>query len=205
MASPAQGRPPVSHDARILGIAADHIRRFGRERTTIVSIARTAAMSHANVYRYFESKEALIDAVTAQWLKPIEAGLRDIANSADPAYDKIERMLAVVYRGYRAKLESDPALFALLVEAAGVERPVATRHYGRLRAELKVAIEEGMAGGGFPNGDIVRAVDLVVDAAHRFIHPAAVGMDASISRPQIDARFSRVSRFIGRALVAGIR
>ena len=34
----------------------------------VVAIAREAAMSHGNVYRYFPSKEALFDAVTEQWL-----------------------------------------------------------------------------------------------------------------------------------------
>ncbi len=39
-------------DVRILDIAADHIRRHGIERTTILSIAAEAGMSHANIYRY---------------------------------------------------------------------------------------------------------------------------------------------------------
>ena len=67
-----------SADIRILDLAAEHIRQHGIERTTVVAIAREAAMSHGNVYRYFPSKEALVDAVTAQWLKPIETGVRDI-------------------------------------------------------------------------------------------------------------------------------
>ena len=46
----------------LLGIATDHVRRFGIERTTVVAIAREAGMTHANVYRYFPSKEALVDA-----------------------------------------------------------------------------------------------------------------------------------------------
>ena len=55
-----------SADARILDLAAEHIRRHGIERTTVVAIAREAAMSHGNVYRYFPSKEALVDAVTGE-------------------------------------------------------------------------------------------------------------------------------------------
>ena len=48
-------------------------------------------MSHANIYRYFPSKSALVEGVTDYWLRPIEAGLRDIADGPDPAYDKLER------------------------------------------------------------------------------------------------------------------
>ena len=55
-------------DGRILRIAAEHIRRYGLERTTVVSIAAEAGMSHANVYRYFPSKNSLIEALTDHWL-----------------------------------------------------------------------------------------------------------------------------------------
>ena len=50
--------------ARLLDIATEHVRRHGIERTTVVSVARDAGVSHAAVYRYFASKNALVDAVT---------------------------------------------------------------------------------------------------------------------------------------------
>jgi AcrR family transcriptional regulator len=204
MAAPGQNPPPAANDARILDIAADHVRRHGIERTTIVSIAKAAGMSHANIYRYFASKEALVEALSAQWLKPVERGLRDIANSADPAYDKIERMLAAVHRAYRTKLDSDPAVFGLFAAAAREGRDVATRHAAVVLAELRGVVEEGMAGGVFA-GDVARATALVADAGHRFLHPVVVEMDARLPRAQIDARFERVSRLIVRALASGIR
>ena len=51
----------------LLGIAHHDVRLFGIECTTVVAIARDAGMTHANVYRYFPSKEALVDAITAAW------------------------------------------------------------------------------------------------------------------------------------------
>ncbi len=44
-----------SADARILDFAAEHIRQHGIERTTVVAIAREAAMSDGYVYRFFPS------------------------------------------------------------------------------------------------------------------------------------------------------
>jgi AcrR family transcriptional regulator len=38
-------------DARLLTIAADHLKRFGARQVTVVSIADAAGMTHANVYR----------------------------------------------------------------------------------------------------------------------------------------------------------
>jgi AcrR family transcriptional regulator len=195
----------IAADTRILELAADHIRRYGVERTTVVSIAKAAGMSHANVYRYFPSKEALIDAVTDQWLKPVEAGLRDIAEAPDPADDKVERMLAVLHRAYRAKLEDDANIFNLFAEAALGDRAISRRHRNRVQAELHKVVDEGMANGVFTPGDLRRAVALVFDVAYRFIHPAPVRLDAGVPRAQIDARFERVSRLARRALVSGVR
>src|SRR5665213_4604996 len=105
--------PDTPTDARILDTAAEHIRRFGVERTSVTGIAEAAGMSHANVYRYYPSKTALFDEITVHWLKPLEAGLRIIADAQDPAFDKLERMVFAVHRGYRHQLESDPKIFRL--------------------------------------------------------------------------------------------
>ena len=198
-------RAPVSvpHDARLLEIAAEHIRRHGVERTTIVSIAREAGMSHGNVYRYFPSKESLLDSITAAWLKPLEASLREIADAPDPARDKIERMLSAIYRAYRGKREDDPNIFALFVDATVQDRAVARRHRARVRAEAQKVVEESASGTNLVVGDVRRDVSLVLDAAYRFTHPSAIDLDAGTPRSQVDSRFERVSRLVRRALTSG--
>ena len=130
--------PPVSEpiDVRLVDLAAEHVRRYGLRRTTIVGIAHEAGMSHANVYRYFPSKEALIDAVLDQWLKPIEKGARDIADGPDPAVDKLERLASAVFRAYRRKLDEDTAIFQIFAEASAAGRPIARRHRNRIGAEF---------------------------------------------------------------------
>ncbi len=105
-----------STDARILATALDHVRRYGYGRTTVVSVARDAGMSHANVYRYFPSKQALADALTAAWLKPLEAELAAIADAPDPADDKLERLLIAWASALREALEGDANLFEMFEE-----------------------------------------------------------------------------------------
>ncbi|HEY8580162.1 MAG TPA: TetR/AcrR family transcriptional regulator [Beijerinckiaceae bacterium] len=192
--------PPEPTDSRILEIAADHVRRFGLARTTVVSIAAEAGMSHANVYRYFPSKESLIDALTDHWLKPIEAGLHDIADGPDPADDKLERIVSALYRAYRNKVETDPNLFKIFVEAMEEGRAISRRHRSRLQAEILRVIDEGMQGGVFRAGDQRRAMALIFDGLHRFIHPVSVRLDRDAPREQMDARFERLTRVVLRAL-----
>lgn len=196
---------PEPVEARILELAANHIRRYGLRRTTIVSIAEDAGMSHANVYRYFPSKAALVEAVTDYWLRPIEAGLRDIADGPDPAYDKLERILSALQRAYRDKLDSDENLFELFADATARSAAIARRHRNRIQGEIQRVIDEGMATGAFFSGDQRRALAFVFDSLFRFLHPVAVRLDRDARPDQLAARFERVLQQLLRGLVQGLR
>ncbi len=87
------GLRPDSTEERILAAATEQLRRVGLERMRVVAIADDLGISHAGIYRYFPSKEALADAVISLWLKEIERAVLEAANAPDPATDKLERML----------------------------------------------------------------------------------------------------------------
>jgi AcrR family transcriptional regulator len=190
-------------EARILDIARAHIRKFGAARTTIVGVAQEAGMTHANVYRYFPSKDAVLEEVTASWLRPLEARLREAADGADPAYDKLERMLLAIHRVYRQKLETDPALFALLVEALEKAKTSVRKHRTRVQSEIQRVVDEGIASGAFATADRRRALSLIFDSAHRFIHPTAMRLDADAAGPALEDRFERIIALVLRALRSG--
>jgi AcrR family transcriptional regulator len=193
----------LSADLRILELAGDHLRRFGPKRTTIVGIAEAAGMSHANVYRYFPSKQALFEAVTALWLKPLEGELRLIVEGQDPAYDKLERALAALQRAYREKLDSDPILFRLLCEAIDKGHVVARKHRNRVQNEIQAIVEEGIGSGSFRMNDRRRAMALVFDLAHRFIQPVSIALDRNVSAAEVEFRASRVIAAIQHSLTFG--
>ena len=195
--------PPESAESRIAEIARAHVRRFGAARTTIVGIAAEAGMTHANVYRYYPSKLELFEELTASWLRPLEARLREAADGADPAWDKLERMLLAVHRAYRQKLEADPELFDLLIDALANERPSIRKHLSRVQNELQRVVEEGISSGAFAFTDRRRALSLVFDAAHRFIHPVALKLDKATPSAPLAARFETVISMVSRALRTG--
>jgi len=187
-------------DARILQIAAEHVRRYGAAKTTVVAVAAEAGMSHANVYRYFPSKRSLIEALLEQWLKPLEAGLHEIADAPDQADDKLERIVSAVYRAYRNKVETDPHLFAIFAEVIEAGRAAGRRHRAKIQGEISRVVDEGMSSGVFRPADQRRAVALVFDGLHRFLHPVSIRLDRDIPREQADARFERLTSIVLRAL-----
>ena len=201
----ARARPTaVSTDARLLAIAADHLTRLGPKGVTVVAVAAEAGMTHANVYRYFPSKDALLDAVAGRWLRDVEAKLEGIADAPDPADDKLERLLSALGRAQRQALASEPNLFAVHLDATVAARPIARRHRVRLRTLVEHVVEEGIGTGAFTARDRERAIACIFDASYRFTHPLAIQQDADVPRDLVEARLGAVIQTIQRMLRSGL-
>lgn len=194
---------PLSVDARLLAIATEHLARLGHKRVTVVAVAAEAGMTHANVYRYFPSKDALLDAVAGRWLRDVEAELARIADAPDPADDKIERLLMALASAQREVLAREPHLFAVHLDATVAARPIARRHRVRLRSLVERVVEEGIAAGAFVARDRERAIAYIFDASYRFTHPLAMQHDSDLPVDLIQARFGAVIQAIQKVLRIG--
>ncbi len=190
-------------DIRILDIATNQIRHYGFERMTILSVAAEAGMSHANIYRYYPSKTALIEEISAHWLKPLEAALHVIGDAPDPAFDKLERLIFALHRAYRDKIETDPAIFALFALASAQNTNIARRHFGRRDAEMRRVLDEGLSAQGFDPIDPKRAMALILDSTYRFIDPEVIQKDIAVQRGIVEQRMARITKAIFRALGTG--
>jgi hypothetical protein len=94
-------------------------------------------------------------------------------------------------------------LFDLLIEALENERPVARRHRARVQSEVQRVVEEGIASGAFAMTDRRRAMALIFDAAHRFIHPIALKLDKDVAAAALAARCETVVATALRTLRIG--
>ena len=200
MARPA---PAPSVDARLLALAAERLRLHGARAVTVVGIAEAAGMTHANVYRYFPSRAALIDAVAARWLKALEATIADIADAPDPADDKLERLVQALARAHRDLLARDRHLFDVVCDATAASKAMIRKHRARLRQLMERVLDEGIATAKFDPRDRDRAVGLISDAAFRFINPLAVRLDQDTPKDLLDQRLAAVIRVTLRALANG--
>lgn len=190
-------------DQRLLAITAEHLRLLGARRLTVVAVAEAAGMTHANVYRYFPSKEALIDAVVDRWIKTVETRLTDIADAPDPADDKLDRLIVALARANRDGMLENAALYAAFRDAMVRRRAIARRHRVRVRTLLDRIIEEGVSSGAFDPRDRERAAVFVLDACFRFFHPVAVELEAEQTQSQFDQRVATIVAVILRSMVNG--
>jgi AcrR family transcriptional regulator len=190
-------------DTRLLAIAADQLKEFGPRHITVVGIADAAGMTHANVYRYFTNKAALIDAVAGQWLRRMEATIADIADSPDPADDKLERLIQAWAQIHRELLKEDRNLFDVYCTATETSRPLVRKHRARMRQLIERVLDEGIVTGKFDPRDREKAHAFISDAVYRFINPLTVRLDAEVPQDILDQRLATMIRVVLRALANG--
>ncbi|HSI86765.1 MAG: TetR/AcrR family transcriptional regulator [Candidatus Methylacidiphilales bacterium] len=94
---PASGtgqRGPASHERReqILHAADDHFRLYGYRKTTVSDLGRAIGVSSAYIYRFFESKQAIGEAICTMVLGKIQVELNAIVADDIAATEKMRRI-----------------------------------------------------------------------------------------------------------------
>jgi AcrR family transcriptional regulator len=69
---------PEETRLRIMEVAEEHFRRIGYAKTAVADIAGELGMSPANVYRFFDSKDAIRDAMCHRLLEQEHAMVEEI-------------------------------------------------------------------------------------------------------------------------------
>ena len=70
--NPQAKTKPDDTKARIVEVAEALFRRLGYAKTAVADIAAELGMSPANVYRYFPSKNAIVEAICRHCLSDVE-------------------------------------------------------------------------------------------------------------------------------------
>jgi len=160
--------------AVILETARQHLRRFGEDRMTIIGIARAMGMSHANVYRYFPSKAAIVEAVLDRWLSRVENLIGEVASRDGTAAERIEAFVIEIHRRRRAKFKQEPELFESFRRVIVSRSDAVARRQEKIKAMFAQMIREGIENGEFRPVDPEEAATLLDDATAFFLHPAVM-------------------------------
>ncbi len=182
---------------RILEAAEDVLRRYGPSKATVVDVARALGVSHGSIYRHFDGKAALRDAVTEVWLARIHDPLQSIVAEDAPALERLERWLRALVAVKRRLLADDPELFATYCALGAEAREVVGEHLGHLTDQVCRIVREGTARGEVASDDPAATARAVLSATARFHHPAHAGEWA---HPAIDADFEGVWALIRGSL-----
>ncbi|GFZ33194.1 hypothetical protein CSC2_37200 [Clostridium zeae] len=155
----------------ILNAAEEVIRRFGPEKANISDVAKSLKVSHAALYRYYNGKADLWNAVTERWLSNLHATSKGILKEDTPADIKLFRLLEDFAEAKRRSSINDPEMFANYLKLAQSSMDVIEKSIEAGINSIKEVIEQGIAEGIFYVEFPKQAAVAVYLATSAFIHP----------------------------------
>lgn len=167
-------RGPVEHERReqIIQIADEYFRHYGYAKTTVADLAKQAGVSSAYIYKFFESKQAIGEAVCARTLARIDAALFDIAESDQSATMRLRKVLkCLVDKGFELFF-NERRLHEIVVASVTMNWCANDLHKAAMARMIKRIIVDGREAGEFerktPLDEVCRAI---LDAMTGFSSP----------------------------------
>jgi AcrR family transcriptional regulator len=155
----------------ILNATEEVIRRFGPDKANISDVAKSLKVSHAAIYRYYNGKTALWNAVTERWLTHLHAPSNDILKEDSPADIKLYHLLEDFAEAKRLSAINDPEMFANYIKLASNSMEVIERVKEDGINLIEKIVVQGIAEGIFFVESSHQAASSVYLATSAFIHP----------------------------------
>jgi AcrR family transcriptional regulator len=164
--------------------AADlSFREIGYQKTTVADIAKSLRMSPANVYRFFDSKKAINEAVLARYKGEQESALAAIAAGPGSAAERLREMLLTANRINQARFKDQMRMNEMVCAAMEESWDAILGHIARFDELLGGVVAEGVANGEFRPVDPVAATQCIRTATIRFHHPLLMAQCERIPGP----------------------
>lgn len=138
---------------RILDSAERLFRHYGYSKTTVADIARDLGMSPANIYRFFESKNEILQALCSRMLGTGHELALQIAALPLSAEERLRRYVETEHRLTVETMMDAQKVHEMVVVAIEQNWDVIDRHIDRLTDVVQKIIEDGIAAGEFPQQD----------------------------------------------------
>jgi AcrR family transcriptional regulator len=168
---------------RILVVAERLFRQIGYQKTTVADIAKELRMSPANVYRFFDSKKAIIEGVARVLMGEVEDAGRVIAAKPGPAAEQMRELLSTVHRMNCERFVGDSKLHEMVEIAMEESWEVCVAHIQTVTETIGGVIAQGVASGEFKVADIPLAAICTCHAMVAYFHPQLIAQAQSKPKP----------------------
>ena len=188
------------HD-RILDAAERLFRQHGYLKVTVKDVAEDLGMSPANVYRFYESKTALREALVFKLTRQVEGICAKVLQGEGGAADRLTSMIVEYHRLTLDRYLSAVNAHEMLDAAIRENWTVVDNHTERMRQLIKDVIEDGIRRGEFKVTDPDCAARMVFLAIIPLADPTQVALLSVNDKDFQQAR--EMSRFVVGALKSG--
>jgi len=164
-------RGPVDHDIRdqIVAAANEHFSQYGYGKTTVSDLAKAIGFSKAYIYKFFDSKQAIGEAICANCLAEIVRAVEQAINveGLTPT-ERFRRLVKTVMATGVNLFFNDRKLYDIAAFAASESWACTQAYDAQIKRFLAQIVREGREIGEFERKT---PLDETVDAIHLTLRP----------------------------------
>ena len=190
---------PDDTRARIVETAEALFRRLGFAKTTVADIAAELQMSPANVYRFFPSKTAIVQAICQRCLSEVEEAAWAIARSKAPASQRLERLILEILAYHKENLLTEQRVNDIVLVAIEQNWDKIRAHKETLRTAVELILRDGIEAGEFEAVDPRDASQAIMQSLVVFCHPVLIAQSLQDGN-DVEAEARASVRFLLQAI-----
>src|SRR6516162_7760776 len=147
---------------RIMATAGALFRRLGFAKTAVADIAAELHMSPANVYRFFDSKNAIVEAICRRCLSEVEGKAWTVARSNGAAAPRMERLILEILAYHKENLVTEHRVNEMVVAAIEQNWDTIRAHKDAIRNVVELILRDGIDAGEFEPVDPHETSELIM-------------------------------------------
>ncbi len=170
-------RPQTNIEAgrlQLMEVVDDLVRSRGAADISMTELAAAAGMSPSNLYRYFDSKEALLEAVAEKWFADKIQIMEEVVNLDMPAREKMFAFFARRFAVMVAQYEAEPELYTSYLEIGNLYFEVVRGYVDLGDHYLSMIVADSMEQGYFEGLSIDEGVSLINQMVQPYVNPEAI-------------------------------
>ena len=197
--NPQARTKPDDTRERIMATAEALFRRLGFAKTAVADIAAELHMSPANVYRFFDSKNAIVEAICRRCLSEVEEKAWSVARSKAAAASRVERLILEILAYHRENLVTEHRVNEMVVAAIEQNWDTIRAHKDVMRNVVELILRDGIDASEFERVDPRETAELIMRSVVPFTHPLVVGQCLE-EGDDLEAQARASVRFLLRAI-----
>jgi AcrR family transcriptional regulator len=163
--APTEDQGPTIRD-QIVEAADAHFSRYGYAKTTMADLAREIGFSKAYLYKFFDSKQAIGEAICTRCLSPQFATIAAAVEAAPTPHEKVRTMFRTSVKQCLEQFFADRQLYDIVAFSRSENWASSAKYVADLNALLESIIREGRANGDFerktPLDEVCRGIWIAV-------------------------------------------
>ena len=174
-------------------------RQFGYSKTTVADIAHDLNMSPANIYKFFPSKNAIIQAGADRTLGRIKEILTQAARTKKRAANRLLDVILSVYRFNHDHFRNDRQIYKMVIAATEENWSCVRAFKEFLRKILTEVIEDGIRTGEFRRMDAAATTGVLLDCFTWITNPILF-QELNLNPDEVESRARAQVQLLKKAL-----